>query len=92
MIAIIDNYDSLVFNIARYLRELGETTEVIRNDAISVSELYQLKPRHQPGRRDSIELRHRLKADGHSVPVIYMTVNDPPAVARLRFKADASPI
>ena len=44
MIAIIDNYDSFVFNIARYLRELGETIEVIRNDAISVSGLYQLRP------------------------------------------------
>jgi FixJ family two-component response regulator len=27
-----------------------------------------------------IELRHRLKADGHSVPVIYMTASDDPAV------------
>ena len=27
-----------------------------------------------------IELRHRLKADGHSVPVIYMTASDNPAV------------
>ena len=27
-----------------------------------------------------IELRHRLKADGHSVPVIYMTGNGDPAV------------
>ena len=29
-----------------------------------------------------IELRHRLKADGISVPVIYMTGNDDPAVRR----------
>ena len=45
MIVIIDNYDSFVFNIARYFRELGEATEVIRNDVISVSELVRLKPR-----------------------------------------------
>src|ERR1700730_13775420 len=45
VIAIIDNYDSFVFNIARYFRELGEVTEVIRNDVISVSDLVQLKPR-----------------------------------------------
>jgi para-aminobenzoate synthetase component II len=45
MIAIIDNYDSFVFNIARYFRELGEATEVIRNDAISVSDLGRLGPR-----------------------------------------------
>jgi FixJ family two-component response regulator len=29
-----------------------------------------------------IELRLRLKADGHSVPVIYMTANDNPAVRK----------
>lgn len=45
MIPIIDNYDSFVFNIARYFRELGETAEVIRNDATSVSDLVSLKPR-----------------------------------------------
>src|SRR5258708_19039290 len=44
MIAIIDNYDSFVFNIARYFREIGEAIEVIRNDAITVSELVQLRP------------------------------------------------
>ena len=30
--------------------------------------------------RSGIELRHRLKADGISVPVIYMTGNEDPAV------------
>jgi para-aminobenzoate synthetase component II len=44
LIVIIDNYDSFVFNIARYFRELGEATEVIRNDAVSVSELVDLSP------------------------------------------------
>ena len=45
MIVIIDNYDSFVFNIARYFRKLGEATEVIRNDVVSVSDLVGLKPR-----------------------------------------------
>ncbi|WFU31508.1 aminodeoxychorismate/anthranilate synthase component II [Bradyrhizobium brasilense] len=45
MIVIIDNYDSFVFNIARYFRKLGADTEVIRNDAISFGELGALKPR-----------------------------------------------
>ena len=44
MIAVIDNYDSFVFNIARYLRQLGAEPQVFRNDAISVSELAALKP------------------------------------------------
>ncbi|UPJ62015.1 aminodeoxychorismate/anthranilate synthase component II [Bradyrhizobium sp. 192] len=44
MIVIIDNYDSFVFNIARYFQELGEATEVFRNDVVSVSDLIDLKP------------------------------------------------
>ncbi len=34
MILIIDNYDSFVFNIARYFEELGESVTVKRNDEI----------------------------------------------------------
>lgn len=44
MILIIDNYDSFVFNIARYFHKLGESTEVIRSDAIGISDLADLKP------------------------------------------------
>lgn len=34
-ITVIDNYDSFVFNLVRYLRELdGVTVEVIRNDSV----------------------------------------------------------
>jgi anthranilate synthase component 2/para-aminobenzoate synthetase component 2 len=36
MILIIDNYDSFVFNIARYVEELGHETQVLRNDFIDV--------------------------------------------------------
>lgn len=45
MIVIIDNYDSFVFNIARYFRLLGEEARVVRNDEVSVSDLVGLKPR-----------------------------------------------
>ncbi|MET4312671.1 aminodeoxychorismate/anthranilate synthase component II [Bradyrhizobium sp. RT4b] len=45
MIVIIDNYDSFVFNIARYFRKLGEATKVIQNDVVGVSDLVGLKPR-----------------------------------------------
>jgi anthranilate synthase/aminodeoxychorismate synthase-like glutamine amidotransferase len=34
MILIVDNYDSFVFNIARYVEELGHETQVLRNDFI----------------------------------------------------------
>ena len=38
MILIIDNYDSFTGNIVQYLRELGATVEVTRNDAISAAD------------------------------------------------------
>ncbi|MBC8038407.1 MAG: aminodeoxychorismate/anthranilate synthase component II [Rhizobiales bacterium] len=39
MILIVDNYDSFVYNIARYFEELGETTRVVRNDEVVASHL-----------------------------------------------------
>ncbi|EIM30906.1 anthranilate synthase component II [Microvirga lotononidis] len=45
MILIIDNYDSFVFNVARYFSELGETVKVVRNDAIDVGAVRGLSPR-----------------------------------------------
>lgn len=44
MILVIDNYDSFVFNLARYVRELGDTVKVIRNDAITVDDALALAP------------------------------------------------
>ena len=45
MILIIDNYDSFVFNVARYFSELGETVQVVRNDAIDVDAIRILSPK-----------------------------------------------
>jgi para-aminobenzoate synthetase component II len=39
MILIVDNYDSFVFNVARYFVELGERVNVKRNDEISPDDL-----------------------------------------------------
>lgn len=44
MILLIDNYDSFVFNLARYLEELGQETVVVRNDAASVDEIAARNP------------------------------------------------
>ena len=44
MVVLIDNYDSFVYNLARYLEELGVEVEVIRNDAVTVSELVERSP------------------------------------------------
>lgn len=42
MILLIDNYDSFVFNLARYFEELGEETMVVRNDALAASDALRL--------------------------------------------------
>jgi len=39
MILIIDNYDSFVETLARYVRELGFSTRLTRNDALSAAEI-----------------------------------------------------
>ncbi|MBC8289845.1 MAG: aminodeoxychorismate/anthranilate synthase component II [Planctomycetes bacterium] len=44
MILLIDNYDSFVFNLARYLRELGCETRVARNDEITVVQAARSMP------------------------------------------------
>jgi anthranilate synthase component II len=38
VILVLDNYDSFTFNLVHYLRELGETVEVARNDALTAAE------------------------------------------------------
>jgi len=39
VILIIDNYDSFTYNLARYFEELGQTVEVVKNDAITLNDL-----------------------------------------------------
>src|SRR5256714_4671857 len=46
MILLIDNYDSFVFNLARYVRELGEESVVRRHDATTYEEIERLGPSH----------------------------------------------
>ena len=46
MILLIDNYDSFVHNLERYVRELGYDAIVLRNDAISPEDVEALAPSH----------------------------------------------
>ena len=66
MVVLIDNYDSFVHNLARYVRELGWATEVVRNDAMTVDQVAALRPSHvvlSPGPRTPNEA-------GISVPLV----------------------
>ena len=44
MILLIDNYDSFVFNLARYFQRLGQPTHVVRNDALDAAGVAVLRP------------------------------------------------
>jgi anthranilate synthase/aminodeoxychorismate synthase-like glutamine amidotransferase len=44
MLLVIDNYDSFVHNLARYLRRLGHDTRVVRNDAVTDEMIDRLAP------------------------------------------------
>ena len=44
MILLIDNYDSFVFNLARYLGRLGQDTRVVRNTEIDAAGVRAMRP------------------------------------------------
>ncbi|MCC0808993.1 aminodeoxychorismate/anthranilate synthase component II [Methylobacterium sp. W2] len=44
MILVVDNYDSFVFNVVRYVEELGQEVRVLRNDAVDVAGIRALAP------------------------------------------------
>jgi anthranilate synthase/aminodeoxychorismate synthase-like glutamine amidotransferase len=44
MLLLIDNYDSFVYNLARYFAELGCAAEVVRNDAVTVEDVAAMSP------------------------------------------------
>jgi len=44
MILLLDNYDSFVFNLARYFERLGQRTTVVRSDAIDADGVLALAP------------------------------------------------
>lgn len=63
---MLDNYDSFTYNIVQYLRELGATVTVRRNDETSVEEIESMAPERiviSPGPCSPTEA-------GLSIPVI----------------------
>jgi len=44
MIIVIDNYDSFIYNLVRYVSELGYPVQAFRNDALTVEDLAKLNP------------------------------------------------
>ena len=44
MILLIDNYDSFTYNLYQQISMLGKEVKVVRNDAITISEIEKLNP------------------------------------------------
>ena len=67
MILVIDNYDSFVFNLSRYIEELGHEVLIVRNNKITIEEIYELQPTHiiiSPGPCGP-------KEAGMSIPIVH---------------------
>ncbi|MFN5771449.1 MAG: anthranilate synthase component II [Pirellulaceae bacterium] len=76
MILVLDNYDSFVFNLDRYLRRLGQRTLVVRSDAIHVDGIGRLEveaivlspgPKAPDDAGCCLEVVRRL---GHRIPIL----------------------
>lgn len=46
MVLLIDNYDSFVYNLARYVAELGHEYQVYRNDKLQIDDIITIAPSH----------------------------------------------
>lgn len=76
MILLLDNYDSFVYNLDRYLQRLGQRTLVVRSDALTVDAISRLDIQAiviSPGPKDpdsagcSMEVVRRF---GSSIPIL----------------------
>ena len=97
VVFIVENDAGLLTECARLLRQFGYASLQFQSAAAFANhgdfgETICVLLDINLGDGSGIELRHRLKAAGHSVPVIYMTGNDTLLFARLRFNPGASPI
>ena len=76
MILLIDNYDSFVHNLARYVRELGHEALVVRNDAVTLDEVASLSPSHiiiSPGPCSPVEAgisTELVRRFGQTTPIL----------------------
>jgi anthranilate synthase/aminodeoxychorismate synthase-like glutamine amidotransferase len=46
MVLIIDNYDSFTYNLYQAIAALGQETEVVKHDKITLKQIEELKPSH----------------------------------------------
>lgn len=46
MVLMVDNYDSFVYNLVQYLREMNQDVVVYRNDKITLKQVEEMNPGH----------------------------------------------
>lgn len=76
MYFMVDNYDSFVYNLSAYMRELGQEVLVRRADEVTLSEIYRLQPEGiilSPGPKrpaDAVESHCVLKEFQNKIPIL----------------------
>src|SRR5689334_13309122 len=76
MVLVIDNYDSFTYNLVQYLGELGADVQVMRNDAVTVSDVALAKADRivispGPGRPEQAGVAMEvIRALGEGTPIL----------------------
>jgi len=93
LVVVVDDDAAMLRSIARLLRQLGyasllfSSAEAFENHGDFGGAVCFLLDINL-GNASGIEVRLRLKASGNSVPVIYMTGNDTPAVREAAYQSE----
>ena len=93
LVVVVDDDAAMLRSIARLLRQLGyasllfSSAEAFENHGDFGGAVCVLLDINL-GNASGIEVRLRLKASGNSVPVIYMTGNDTPAVREAAYQSE----
>jgi len=76
MILVVDNYDSVTYNLVQYLGELGARLTVVRNDELNVERVGELRPERivispGPGRPEDAGITMEvIRAFGQTTPIL----------------------
>jgi FixJ family two-component response regulator len=93
VVFVVDDDPGILRSVARMLRQLGYASLLFPSAEAFVKQsdfdeaVCVLLDINLDDGSSGIELRHRLKAAGNTVPVIYMTGNDSPAVRMAAYQS-----
>lgn len=96
-VLVVDNYDSFVFNLVRYLNELGAATHVVRNDRLDISTVVAQPPSAivlSPGPCTPAEagVCEQLVRDfGEAIPILGVCLGHQAIITALRGTLERAP-